>query len=174
MSDLLGFTQGFAAAILALGAATKVVARVDLEPFLVATGLPGPVAGAIAPAVVPIEAVLAVLLAAGIAVKGVTAAGLLLSLGFVAAQLKTLRRADQGCRCFGHLDSDDKASALAIAGLLAGSLLLAAAAVASGAESNGNVVRTFGAITGLGSVLSMALIAQVVRFQRERPRIVGG
>jgi len=175
VSELLGFTQAFAAGILALAAVTKVAARVDLAPFLVTVGVPGRLARVLAPAVAPAEAILAVLLATGVAAAGVTMAALALSLAFVGAQVKSFRNTQsEGCRCFGHLDSNEKASALVGAALLAGSLLLASLAVVTGGAPGDTATRTWGTLTGIGAVVALALIGQVLGFQRERPRVAEG
>lgn len=174
MTETLGFAQTFAAAMLAIAAASKIVARVDLTPFLIASGLPKRLSRVIAPLVPPAEAALAALLVAGILVLWVTITALALSLGFVAMQIRSFRSAEpHGCRCFGHLDSDERGLAVFRAVLLAGALLVAMFSLPFGATQSNDVARVFGGLSGVGIVIASGLIGQVVRFERERARTAG-
>jgi hypothetical protein len=173
VTDLLPFLQVFAAAVLALAAVTKIVARVDLFAFLTSVGMPVRLARVAAHAIVPTEVALATLLAAGVAATGVALTALALSLGFVVVQIKAVRDpGSRGCRCFGHLDVNNKSLALGQAVLLAAALLVASAAALVGeGTASGSEARIYGGLTGVGAVVALALAGQVVRFHQLRPRL---
>lgn len=105
--ELIPLLRGTLAGVLSVAAATKIVGSTSLRPFIVATGFRPWVATVVDRSLPGIEALLAIWLLAGVAMKIGTLAAAALFLTFLAvllvAEVKGVRKR---CRCFGLLDGE--------------------------------------------------------------------
>ena len=177
----LAFLQGATGAVFVITAVTKTFSRTPMEPYLRAVGIRAAPARVLATAAAPTEALVGILLVAGIAPVAVGLAGAFLAVGFVLVHVRGLRSATtEMCRCFGVLDVEtDARASLARAGLLVAAMVsVCALALHEATRAPGTADGTplemlvLGAASGVAVLLAFVLLGQVLRFEARRPQLV--
>jgi len=176
---VLGVLSSGTGTVFLAAAAAKSAFRVSIAPFLLAVGLPTSLASWMARATPVVEGLVGVLLL-GAWLPSAALLASALSIGFFLALLQAYKKGVQeGCRCFGALDTDQLSGlSLVRTGLLvAATLVLSSGVVSAGISaslkitmSHDIVTTTVGILVGIAFVGVFALLEQVWWFEGQRPR----
>lgn len=180
-SDYAAFLQAVVGTILVFAAAAKMGQRDSLRPFLLAVGFSwrtSNLASRVAPS---LEGLVGASLLTGVAFPAAVAATVLAFMFCSVLLLARGRGVDEGCRCFGFLDSS-KLSLLPVirAGVLTGvAFLLSLIYLDDGMtawiglrQGSAIVLTVLGVFVGIGYIGVFALLEQVRSFERRRPHRV--
>jgi hypothetical protein len=178
-AELARFVDAGVGCVFLVAAAAKAREPGQLVPFLTQTGFSQSRAQRIAAVTPAAEALVGILLVAGLVPVAATAAAAMLAVAFAVLQVRFLRASPgtSGCRCFGSLDVTAPPIVAALR-----ALGFAAAAVGSAVTAPASILplvdrphlteaTALGCLAGATYVMAFALMAQVVAFERWRPRV---
>lgn len=176
-ADATAFLQGAVGVIFLTAALAKIIYSASITPFLLAVGIRPRATSLLSRGVPALEGLVGVMLVLGVLSLPASVTGTLLSLAFCAV-LVVARRigVQEGCRCFGPLDSQQMSVLPVARAALLGvaSLTLSVRYLHDPVVSSSLVWRwfptaaLFGIITGAGFITAFALLEQVWLFEQGR------
>lgn len=176
--DTAAFLQAAIGTVFVLAATAKILHKESLPPFLHAMGFSRGTSSLISRVAPLLEGFVGVSLLSGVAFPAAAAAAVLSLVFCVVLILAQRRGVDEGCRCFGFLDSGQlsvwpvaRAVVLAVGALLLSSSHLEGDPVVWSELWRGPtvVVTILGTFAGVGYVAVFGLLEQVHHFERRRP-----